>query len=233
MRMSLVTALMIAVTVASAASSPPSVPSSGNVATTQHFNDLLRSSSSSTGSLLPELPEDESSPTPGPDDLNPRLLRRKLGPLYDPAFTSAQPPRPETQKEEGGGAPTGGEEKRKWRGRIASVLKLHKRLSRARKSKKRQRKLILAWYRETAACPTRYAWVDMGVRYWPRYMRKGYCDPARPCLEAAGAGCRPSAEHHVTLLRFHCQGISRERRYCSWIKARIPNVLACSCTCSN
>ncbi|KAK3931819.1 Noggin [Frankliniella fusca] len=110
------------------------------------------------------------------------------------------------------------------------------------------------------ACPVQRRWRDLGVRFWPRWLREGHC-PASPCSIPAGMRCKPAATRHQALLRWHCRplpalvlqhaeqhaeqqqqqqqqhghgGRSLEQaatRHCTWIKVEYPIITECSCGC--
>lgn len=54
------------------------------------------------------------------------------------------------------------------------------------------------------ACPVQRRWRDLGVRFWPRWLKEGHC-PAAPCSIPPGMRCRPAATRHQALLRWHCR----------------------------
>jgi noggin len=55
------------------------------------------------------------------------------------------------------------------------------------------------------ACPIVYRWKDLGIRFWPRYLKEGHCPAGKvSCSIPPGMKCRPSAKAHKTLLRWHC-----------------------------
>lgn len=55
------------------------------------------------------------------------------------------------------------------------------------------------------ACPIVYRWKDLGIRFWPRYLKEGHCPAGKTsCSIPPGMKCRPAAKAHKTLLRWHC-----------------------------
>jgi len=55
------------------------------------------------------------------------------------------------------------------------------------------------------ACPVVYRWKDLGIRFWPRYLREGQCHEGKTsCSIPPGMKCRPAAKVYKTLLRWHC-----------------------------
>ena len=75
---------------------------------------------------------------------------------------------------------------------------------RTRISAKLQKKLQQFLWAFTA-CPVVYRWKDLGIRFWPRYLKEGHCPPGKTsCSIPPGMKCRPAAKAHKTLLRWHC-----------------------------
>ena len=194
----------------------------------RHFDNYLRSAAAASQMIQAELPEDDS-PTPRASDVNADMLRRKLGSDFDPRVMSASEPPPPPEEEE-----PARRNKGKWRAQVASVLRLVNRIERLPKkqqSRKQRRKMATSWYRKASVCPLRSAWLDVGVRYWPRWIRKGYCGGG--CSVPYGMTCFPSATRVVTILRYHCQGITSDNQYCVWIRAKIPVISECRCGCTD
>lgn len=95
------------------------------------------------------------------------------------------------------------------------------------------------------ACPVTRRWRDLGLRFWPRWLKEGHC-PESPCSIPPGMRCRPAATRHQALLRWHCrpqgshQGLGlhgadpkQPQRHCSWIKVEYPVITECSCGCAD
>lgn len=119
---------------------------------------------------------------------------------------------------------------------------------RSRVSAKLKRKLQQFLWAFTA-CPVVYRWKDMGIRFWPRYLREGHCIQGKmSCSIPPGMKCRPSSKQHKTLLRWHC--LSPHKNHytasytsgssdislglqCQWIKISYPLITECSCSCPN
>jgi hypothetical protein len=71
-------------------------------------------------------------------------------------------------------------------------------------SAKLQKKLQQFLWAYTA-CPVVYRWKDLGIRFWPQYLKEGYCPAGKTsCSIPPGMKCRPAAKTHKTLLRWHC-----------------------------
>ena len=86
------------------------------------------------------------------------------------------------------------------------------------------RRTLERWLLERAACRVRYTWRDLGVLFWPRWLRQGECKTLRAgasgydaelgdaddCSWPPGMHCVTSASRKAHLLRWRCQG--RRRR---------------------
>jgi noggin len=124
---------------------------------------------------------------------------------------------------------------------------------RTRISQRLRRKLQNFLWAYTA-CPVTRRWRDLGVRFWPRWLKEGHC-PESPCSIPPGMRCQPAGLRHQALLRWHCrpsglalasaglqqgqglqggqalQGLG-EQRHCSWIKVEYPIITECACSCA-
>ena len=80
-------------------------------------------------------------------------------------------------------------------------------------------------------CPVIYRWKDLGLRYWPRWIKQGRCHANQSCSFPPGMSCRASEEREVVILRWHCQYWDPPR-FCKWIPLHYPIVRQCTCGCS-
>ncbi|XP_065213642.1 noggin-2-like [Planococcus citri] len=110
---------------------------------------------------------------------------------------------------------------------------------RTRISPKLKRKIQQFLWAYTA-CPVVYRWKDLGIRFWPRYLKVGYCPKNVSCSIPPGMTCKASAVTHKMLLRWHCKSSyypnkysssSNHRRHCGWMKVQYPVLTECSCSC--
>lgn len=178
-------------------------------------------------------------PTPG--DLNPKLLRERLGKDFDKHFMS------ETRPIDSLLHPNGSVDmsfKRTRKGRLVPSSKMPKEIRhlrlhslklpdgsrfRMKVSKKMRRRFKqLLW--SYTYCPVAHRWKDLGLRFWPRWVKEGSCLTLGSCSFPSGMSCKPHRFARKTLLRWHCQDWAR-RRHCKWIPVNIPIVLECSCGC--
>ncbi|KAK7112611.1 noggin-2-like [Littorina saxatilis] len=176
----------------------------------------------------------DQSLDPSPKDLNPRVLRRRLGRQFDEEFLSIDKPdvtngsfvyklksgRPDEAR------PAYLRYLRTFR--MANGMRV--RLKSGRKQRRRLQKLVWSF----TYCPVEFSWKDLGLRFWPRWLREGECWNGRPCSMPPGMTCRPSNSVTKTLLRWHCQSRPRSRRrrpQCRWIPVQYPIITKCSCAC--
>uniref|UniRef100_A0A0A9W9Y9 Noggin n=1 Tax=Lygus hesperus TaxID=30085 RepID=A0A0A9W9Y9_LYGHE len=184
--------------------------------------------------LLPDLIETiDPSSDPKPTDLNVTLLSAKLGPALDMEYSSITKPTknmltsyfPFRRNRKGRLVPVGTMPKH-----VREVELGYVRLGDGTKVKtrvpSRLRKKLRQLLWALTACPVGHRWRDLGSRFWPRWLKEGYC-PATTCSIPAGMKCRPSATEHKYLLRWHC------RKTCTWIKVQYPVVTDCVCACGS
>ncbi|XP_005054386.1 PREDICTED: noggin-2-like [Ficedula albicollis] len=95
---------------------------------------------------------------------------------------------------------------------------------------KKARRKVLQWLWAHTHCPVLYAWKDLGVRFWPRYIKEGNCLAEKSCSLPEGMFCKPVKSVTKTFLRWHCQGWSSQK-YCTWIPVQYPLISECKCSC--
>ena len=173
---------------------------------------------------FPGIPVD-TSPTPGPNDIRPEIFKRRLANLFNPEFMSISRPNNFGEVLTFGRAG-------KWRSPYQRAMKLVRRLGNIPQSMKRKRqRVVMGWYKKLDGCPVEYSWLDLGRRYWPRYIKRGHCNSSNRCqLSPDSLKCQPSEHKVLTLLRFTC---SKRNRSCSWYNTRIPVIKNCACICKD
>ncbi|KAK3090088.1 hypothetical protein FSP39_009084 [Pinctada imbricata] len=172
---------------------------------------------------------------PKPENLDYRTLRRLLGRFYDRNFMSVVTPiehvvspngtlefkmrkkrpkgiRPRFIKDFGKPVYTGDH----------TFVRLH--------VNRRTRKKVQKYLWNFTHCPVFHTWKDLGIRFWPRWIREGRCYQGRSCSIPPGMQCRPSSKTRKTLLRWHCRG-PEPGSNCSWIRFQYPILTECSCSC--
>lgn len=176
---------------------------------------------------LPALPEDpDKDYDPKARDINDDQLIELLGVDYLPDFMSPTKPRSSNHTKI-----------YNHQLRISpEVRKLAKTLVRSFKGKKKNKKSkrmlrkIQGQIAQVTACPVRYRWKDLGIRFWPRYVKEGHCDSSYSCSIPAGMQCRPTGQTTINILRWYCQGIL-EQKYCLWVNVKYPITSECKCQC--
>ena len=177
---------------------------------------------------IPVLEEDpDQKYDPGAHDIDHEALRHRLGVGFIPFFMSPTQPRDFDAADMTKPLPS----------RIPSeIRRLFKRRGRLGRPRRQWRKImkhkraVQAWIYRATACPVRYRWKDLGVRFWPRYIKEGYCDSSKSCSIPAGMKCKSSAQSKIVILRWYCQGILK-KKYCSWINIHYPVISECKCQC--
>lgn len=176
-------------------------------------------------------------------ELNITTLRLKLGSNYDPNVMSIHPPADKEDSSYFGF-------RRNRLGRLIPTGTMPDYLSkidfkyltltngsklRTKISPKLKRKIQQFLWAYTA-CPVVYKWKDLGIRFWPRYLKTGHCPKNVSCSVPPGMTCRPSASTHKTLLRWLCKSYLHSpspHRHCQWIKVDYPVLTECSCSCAS
>lgn len=79
-------------------------------------------------------------------------------------------------------------------------------------------------------CPLIYKWKDLGVRFWPRWIKEGSCYKGRSCSIPPGMQCKTKNSKPISLLRWHCKDRNTERK-CQWLEIQYPVITECACSC--
>ncbi|XP_019738869.1 noggin-2 [Hippocampus comes] len=178
------------------------------------------------------LPVSDLKEDPDPDydpreqDLSERTLRKKLGSHFDPNFMSVGAPAapgnrsaaPDVKPQ----GPVPNELKRLELGETPYGKRV--------KVGKKARRKFLQWLWTYTHCPVVYAWKDLGLRFWPRYIKEGNCFSERSCSFPEGMSCKPVKSVNKIFLRWYCQGFLRQK-YCTWIQVQYPIISECKCSC--
>ncbi|XP_056153704.1 noggin-2 [Lampris incognitus] len=177
---------------------------------------------------VPDLKEDpDPEYDPREQDLAERTLRKKLGSNFDPNFMSISAPTPQVNlsaqdahvKLQG---PMPGD--------IRKLDLTETPYGKRVKVGKKARRKFLQWLWTYTHCPVVYTWKDLGVRFWPRYIKEGNCFSERSCSFPEGMFCKPVKSITKTFLRWYCQGFLRQK-YCTWIPVQYPIISECKCSC--
>ena len=174
---------------------------------------------------IPVLEEDPNREyDPSESDIDNRVLKTMLGLDYLPNVMSFSYPRDFDDSEM----------VEPLSSRISpEIRKLFKRSRKSRKPPKRimkNKRIIQSWLSQETACPVRYRWKDLGIRFWPRWIKEGFCDSSKSCSIPPGMKCKSSAQTKMIILRWYCQGIL-EQKYCTWIRVHYPVISECNCQC--
>ena len=229
----------------------------GSSAATHAFFDLLRdsdyevSSDSSfhrRGTSRPN-PSDElpvsgliENPStlfdPPKEDLNHIKLRRMLGKDFDPDFmgigrpiiTVFQPNGTITIKRRKGRPK---ERRPKYIEDIGKPIRHGNQLRLPglnvnRRTKRKVKKYIWNY----THCPVVYVWKDLGIRFWPRWIKEGHCYNGRSCSIPPGMSCKPNGHEKRTIFRWHCP-LNKKGQItkCRWIRIQYPIITKCYCSC--
>ncbi|XP_074647528.1 noggin-2-like [Tubulanus polymorphus] len=173
---------------------------------------------------------------PSMNDRNPRRLRKIIGGHYNAAFMSVD--RPAVLKSNSSSV----------YGKITKLIKYGDvyvpkeikkfgrmplpgghtlRLRTSRRVRKKLTRYLLAY----TYCPVKYEWKDLGIRFWPRWIRTGSCYNGRSCSIPAGMSCKVKDSTKLTILRWLCRKWENTTWSCIWIQIQYPIVTSCSCAC--
>ncbi|KAM8798515.1 noggin-2-like [Eudromia elegans] len=167
---------------------------------------------------------------PKEQDLDERTLRKKLGSHFDPGFMAvAVPGAANASGAEAAAAAAAAAAAGRARAALPAELRRLELGPRLKVGKKARRK-VLQWLWAYTYCPVLYTWKDLGVRFWPRYIKEGNCFAEKSCSFPEGMFCKPVKSVTKTFLRWHCQGWSSQK-YCTWIPVQYPLISECKCSC--
>ncbi|XP_077406473.1 noggin-3 [Vanacampus margaritifer] len=163
-------------------------------------------------------------------DLNETELRGALGGHFDADFMSAQPP-PERADDDDGEDLDSDPDPDPDPSKDILAWDLSAQRGKKLKASGKLRRRLHMWLRSYAACPVAHAWSDLGVRFWPRYVKAGRCSDRRSCSVPEGMRCAPAKAKRLTLLRWRCVRRKAGLR-CAWIPVQYPVVSECKCSCA-
>lgn len=191
--------------------------------TSQHYLRLRPSPSDHLP--VPDLKEDpDPEYDPREQDLVERTLRKKLGSNFDPNFMSINSPMlvnlSDAHMKPHGPMPN----------EIKKLELTETPYGKRVKVGKKARRKFLQWLWTYTHCPVVYTWKDLGVRFWPRYIKEGNCFSERSCSFPEGMTCKPAKSITKIFLRWYCQGFLKQK-YCTWIQMQYPVISECKCSC--
>ncbi|XP_035516405.1 noggin-2-like [Morone saxatilis] len=117
--------------------------------------------------------------------------------------------------------------------------------------------LVRDWLVSSASCGLTYQWVDLGLAFWPRWLRQTDCersDEGQSCSFPGGMECVRAQMTHINILAWHCldireggngsrrmrangsdssteMGTGEVMKRCIWRQVPYPVVTACTCSC--
>lgn len=190
----------------------------------QHFLRLRPSPSDHLP--VPDLKEDpDPEYDPREQDLVERTLRKKLGSNFDPNFMSITSPMVNISTTDVQGKLPGSMPPE-----IKNIDLTRTPYGKRVKVGKKARRKFLQWLWTYTHCPVVHTWKDLGVRFWPRYIKEGNCFSERSCSFPEGMSCKPVRSINKIFLRWYCQGFLRQK-YCTWIQVQYPIISECKCSC--
>ncbi|XP_051241342.1 noggin-2-like [Dicentrarchus labrax] len=117
--------------------------------------------------------------------------------------------------------------------------------------------LVRDWLVSSASCGLTYQWVDLGLAFWPRWLRQTDCersDEGQSCSFPGGMECVRAQTTPINILAWHCldgreggngsrrmranssdgsteMGTGEVMKRCIWRQVPYPVVTACTCSC--
>ncbi|TRY85521.1 hypothetical protein DNTS_033444 [Danionella cerebrum] len=168
----------------------------------QHFHQLRPSDKLPVGTIL-----EDPDPTldPRERDLNETELRAILGFHFDQKFMSISSPEDKysgqddtNESEFPKPAPSGTMPK--------EIKAMEFDIQHGKKHKpKKLRKRLQLWLWSYTFCPVVHTWKDLGIRFWPRYLKVADCFNKRSCSVPEGMLCKPAKSTHLVILRWFCK----------------------------
>ncbi|XP_050392429.1 noggin-2 [Patella vulgata] len=61
------------------------------------------------------------------------------------------------------------------------------------------------WLVQRGSCPVHFVWEDLGINFWPRWVKRGFCVDEQSCSWPPGMHCLPAENRRIRLLRWQCQ----------------------------
>ncbi|XP_034721241.1 noggin-3-like [Etheostoma cragini] len=192
----------------------------------QHYY-LLRPIPSDTLPVVDLREDPDPALDPREKDLNDTELRSALGSHFDPRCMSLSAPPPEERRAPGSEHGTEAELRQRLPGAMPRDIR-----DMGVKASRKLRRWLQLWLWASSGCPVETAWIDLGGRFWPRYLRVGSCSNKRSCSIPEGMTCKPAKSTYLTILRWRC--LQRKGGLkCAWIHVQYPVVSECRCSCPN
>lgn len=192
----------------------------------------MRPSPSDNLPVLPLPPFNSKDSLPTKADRDPRVLTAMIGSDFDASFMSVKRPSDSYRHPNGTYVYDNAVIKA-----MASAIRLGGFKLPGQRSKllqiksKKKRRLLQNYLAAFTYCPVHYKWIDLGQRFWPRWIRQGDCSGnekgVRSCSFPPGMSCKPQRSTSKTVLWWHCQA----RGQCQWIPIKYPVITTCKCSC--
>lgn len=188
---------------------------------------------------------------PKPKHRRPSRLIRLLGSSFDPFWMSVDNPTGSSEGNSTGKLLPLLSNKRLKEAEATQRLKLEKEVANLDLSPLPSHLAIVVRNRlvRSASCRLSHQWVDLGLAFWPRWLRQTDCersDGEKSCSFPKGMECVRAQTADIKILAWHClETGERERaksdraeigtgevvKRCAWRKVPYPVVTACSCSC--
>ncbi|TNN05719.1 Noggin-3 [Schistosoma japonicum] len=102
------------------------------------------------------------------------------------------------------------------------------------KKNRQLRRILRELLSDYTACPLYYIWYDLGIKFWPRWIKTSQCVNLAntSCSLPPGMYCQEKTTQDIVILRYICPEkwpLSK----CNWYRIHLPIVTECSCQCTD
>ena len=174
-------------------------------------------------------------PDPHEKDLNKTGLLKILGSNFDPKYMSVEPPNDSRKPAEPqhltlrtSSIMDQETEAIPWKIQNMQFEIQRKENGRKRMLGKRASMKLRQWLWELSRCPVKYDWADLGVKFFPRYVKTGQC-VKKICSFPDGMSCHPDAKKRLKMLIWICFNDSTTS--CGWRPFTVGTLASCKCGC--
>ncbi|KAK4468706.1 hypothetical protein MN116_007886 [Schistosoma mekongi] len=102
------------------------------------------------------------------------------------------------------------------------------------KKNRQLRRILRDFLNDYNNCPLYYIWYDLGIKFWPRWIKTSQCVNLAntSCSLPPGMYCHAKNTQDIIILRYICPEkwpLSK----CNWYRIHLPIVTECSCQCTD
>lgn len=147
---------------------------------------------------------------PSPRHLNPEMLRTRLGADFNSDWMSVEAPSQATRA--GANVPPTDVDTELLEDLREMGFSYTDEHGDRRTMPSAVRSIVERWLLQRASCQVHYTWQDMGVLFWPRWVKHGHCDTETPCSWPPGMHCAAAESDILRLLHWQCRRSDSKRK---------------------